>query len=238
MGWFNEDSIQALAYSAVTKESVDVSWNVALIAAAAAYEASKAYENEFAKNNRAPSEENGKAILNNALKGFIDNIVPELEDFDREKAKEDAKKQAEDALYKLGGIDPRKIVSKKTLEELNKERMNANREGYVVFEAPAEDMKEMENLLGVDQGILGSEHFIEVPEGMEHCAYCGRHYSFLDMASTGVAAHKGSFMKDVLTGKYGYINNVPRSNRAFNCYKCGKRAPFIIEFYWCPIYGG
>ncbi|KAG6843685.1 hypothetical protein H0H93_000350, partial [Arthromyces matolae] len=71
--------------------------------AAAAYEASKvlvfnAYENEFAKNNRAPSEENGKAILNNALKGFIDNVVPELEDFDREKAKKDAKKQAEDAL--------------------------------------------------------------------------------------------------------------------------------------------
>ncbi|KAG6816152.1 hypothetical protein H0H93_008483, partial [Arthromyces matolae] len=219
---------------------VDLSWTIALIAGAAAYEASKAYEKECAKNNRLPSDEIGREILNTASQAFIDNIVQANgpKDFDTVKAKYEAKKQAEDALAKLGGIDPRKIVSKEKLEELRKERMSMNREGYVLFEAPIEDMMELEKLLGIDPGTLGREHFIELPKGTEHCANCGRHYSFLDMASAGVAAHKGSFMKDVLTGKYGYIHNSPRSPRVFNCYKCGKKAPFIVEFYFCLIYWG
>lgn len=116
--------------------------------------------------------------------------------------------------------------------------LSEKHEGHIVFEAPDEDVREMEKLLGIAPGTLGSGHFMKIPQGLEHCANCGRHYSFLDMASTGVAVHKGTFMKDVLTGKYGHIYNVPRSSRTFNCYKCGKTAPFIVEAYWCPIYIG
>ncbi|KAG6907303.1 hypothetical protein DXG01_009467 [Tephrocybe rancida] len=169
---------------------------------AAAYAASKAYENEFAKN-RGLSAEIGKAILNTALQTFVESVAQAngSKDFDKEQAKEQAKKQAEDALENLGGIDPRKMVSRKKLEEFNKQNLSAKfSEGYVVFEAPDEDIKEMEKLLGIVPGTLGGGHFIKIPEGSEYCGDCGRHYSFLDIAGSGAAVHSGSFMKDVLTG--------------------------------------
>jgi len=71
-----------------------------LIAAAASYEAAKAWESHKEKNGEKPSHEKAKEIFAGVIGAFVDREVETrgLDFADREKAKHAAKKQAENAL--------------------------------------------------------------------------------------------------------------------------------------------
>ncbi|KIK03213.1 hypothetical protein K443DRAFT_676876, partial [Laccaria amethystina LaAM-08-1] len=70
-----------------------------LIAAAASYEAAKAYENHRAENGEPTSHAKAKEILAGFAGAFVDREVESkgLDYVDKEKAKYHAKKQAEEA---------------------------------------------------------------------------------------------------------------------------------------------
>lgn len=127
-------------------------------------------------------------------------------------------------------------MSKKTLDNL-KESAYAEQEGYVFYKAPAEDLRMMEKLLDLSPAALGGEHLVKLSKGSERCLQCGRHFSFLEVINAEISYHGTQLLRDVLMGKYGYINN-RRPPQMFNCYQCGKAADKPTPFYWCPIYGG
>ncbi|CAE6449798.1 hypothetical protein ACGC1H_005586 [Rhizoctonia solani] len=104
MGWFSDDSDQAQAYDQVTQRPHEASWTHELIAGAAAYEASKAYENHVAENGQPPDHEKAKEILAGITGAFIDREVESrgLDYIDRERAKRHAQEQAEQGLAQQG----------------------------------------------------------------------------------------------------------------------------------------
>ena len=63
MGWFSDDSDQAIAYDTVTNNPHKASWSHELIAGAASYEAAKAYENHLAQNGQPASHAEAKELL-------------------------------------------------------------------------------------------------------------------------------------------------------------------------------
>jgi len=92
MGWFNDDSDQAQAYEQVTNAPHKAELSHELIAAAASYEAAKAYEKHVAANGAPPSHEKAKEILAGFTGLFVDRIVETkgLDYVDKEKAKHQA----------------------------------------------------------------------------------------------------------------------------------------------------
>ncbi|KIW01686.1 uncharacterized protein PV09_06867 [Verruconis gallopava] len=104
MGWFDGSS-QEDAYNTVSGndnygQEHEPSKVHELIAGAAAYEAAKAYENHVSENGQPPSHEKAKEILAGFAGAFIDREAETkgLDFIDREKAKYDARRQAEQAL--------------------------------------------------------------------------------------------------------------------------------------------
>ncbi|KAE8342477.1 hypothetical protein BDV24DRAFT_130417 [Aspergillus arachidicola] len=75
-----------------------------LIAAAASYEAAKAYEKHVAVNGKPPSHEHAKELLAAVTGAFVDRTVETkgLDEIDVAKAKHDAKKHAQQALIESG----------------------------------------------------------------------------------------------------------------------------------------
>ncbi|KAF8206734.1 hypothetical protein K438DRAFT_1963048 [Mycena galopus ATCC 62051] len=112
-------------------------------------------------------------------------------------------------------VDPIKVVSKDQFDAA----VVAVYQNCERIETPAEDVQILENLLGLSPGTLGVSA-VGFPKGKEACRHCGRAFSFLDIAETGLQAHSKEFLVGVLTGKYGYIVNP--SPKSFNCHKCGK----------------
>ncbi|EJD53788.1 hypothetical protein AURDEDRAFT_119468 [Auricularia subglabra TFB-10046 SS5] len=104
MGWFSDDSDEAAAHSEVQGAPHQATLSHELIAAAASYEAAKAYEEHCAANGKPDSHEKAKEILAALSGAFIDNIVETkgLDYVDKERAKHDAKKRAESALADSG----------------------------------------------------------------------------------------------------------------------------------------
>ncbi|KAJ3555831.1 hypothetical protein NM688_g2362 [Phlebia brevispora] len=95
MGWFTDDSPEARAYSQVTNARTDehkASLSHELIAAAASYEAAKAYEEHCRRNGQPPSHEKAKEILAGFAGAFIDREVETkgLDFIDRERVKHHA----------------------------------------------------------------------------------------------------------------------------------------------------
>ncbi|KAF8892824.1 hypothetical protein CPB84DRAFT_1783638 [Gymnopilus junonius] len=240
MGWFNEDSKQFQAYDQVTKGESQASWTIELVAAGGSYAAAKAYEDYIAKNGSLPSKEKAQEIFLSASGAFIDQEVEKhsLKSIDKDAAKQSAKKQVGDAFEKLGGIDPRKILSRESFEQL-KTRLLKKEEGYVMVETPKEDLEAINNLLKLSPGTAASQNTaVKLPEGGQSCANCGRQYSILDIVSTGLGIHGSTFLKDIVLGKYGYVYN-PRGDKdvAFhNCYKCGTRSTSSFAYYTTPYY--
>ncbi|GBE87633.1 hypothetical protein SCP_1103100 [Sparassis crispa] len=103
MGWFSDDSSQADAYNQVTTgNKPEVSHE--LLAAAASFAAAKSYEDHVAKNGHPTSHAEAKELLAALSGGFIDRLV-ETKGFDlvdKEKAKRQAKEQAQEALANSG----------------------------------------------------------------------------------------------------------------------------------------
>ncbi|KAJ6008990.1 hypothetical protein N7522_004006 [Penicillium canescens] len=98
MGWFSDDSDQAAAYNEVVNAPHKAELSHELIAAAASYEAAKAYENHCAQNGTPDSHAKAKEILAALSGGFIDRFVETkgLDFVDKEKAKYYAKEQLYD----------------------------------------------------------------------------------------------------------------------------------------------
>ncbi|KAG9079548.1 hypothetical protein FRC06_007665 [Ceratobasidium sp. 370] len=99
MGWFSDDSDQAQAYEQVTQRPHEAQWSHELIAAAASYEAAKAYERHVAENGQPDSHEKAKEILAGLAGAFVDREVETrgLDFIDRERAKRQARQQAHQA---------------------------------------------------------------------------------------------------------------------------------------------
>ncbi|PPQ94019.1 hypothetical protein CVT25_009867 [Psilocybe cyanescens] len=95
MGWFDDDSDQAGAYDQVVNAPHKAALSHELIAAAASYEAAKAYEKHCEENGQPESHAKAKELLAAFSGAFVDRIVETkgLDFVDKEKAKHHAKQQ-------------------------------------------------------------------------------------------------------------------------------------------------
>ncbi|KAG6816158.1 hypothetical protein H0H87_008292 [Tephrocybe sp. NHM501043] len=100
MGWFSDDSEQAEAYNQVTNAPHKAALSHELIAAAASYEAAKAYEDHVAANGKPDSHAKAKEIFAGFAGAFVDRIVETkgLDFVDKERAKHQAHEHAQDQL--------------------------------------------------------------------------------------------------------------------------------------------
>ncbi|KAI1276479.1 hypothetical protein F5Y07DRAFT_408408 [Xylaria sp. FL0933] len=132
------------------------------------------------------------------------------------------------------GVNPKKIVTKEQFDAKIAELRKDSPDHVLLPETPADDARLMEELLEIEKGTLPnfSCRFVK---GAESCHKCGRHYSILDMAKTGLRFHSKQFLNDTIFGKHGgYVyNNVVQFHF---CYDCGEKAVAAMA-YWCPIYG-
>jgi len=98
MGIVRSDDQQgaADAYDQVNQAPHKAELSHELIAAAASYEAAKAYENHEANNGEAPSHQKAKELAAAAIGAFVDRTVETkgLDYVDAERAKRQAKEQA------------------------------------------------------------------------------------------------------------------------------------------------
>ncbi|KAL0062353.1 hypothetical protein AAF712_010764 [Marasmius tenuissimus] len=100
MGWFSDDSEQAQAYEEVKSAPHQAQLSHELIAAAASYEAAKAYEDHVAKNGPPDSHAKAKEIFAGLAGGFIDRIVETkgLDYVDTQRVKHQAHEHVEEQL--------------------------------------------------------------------------------------------------------------------------------------------
>jgi len=75
MGWFSDDSEQAQAYDTVTNAPHKAELSHELLAAAASYEAAKAYEKHVAANGAPDSHAKAKELIAAFGGAFIDRMV-------------------------------------------------------------------------------------------------------------------------------------------------------------------
>ncbi|PPQ98004.1 hypothetical protein CVT26_003066 [Gymnopilus dilepis] len=92
MGWFDHHEDD---YNQVVNAGHKAQLSHELIAAAAAYEAEKAYEKHCAQHGKPSSHEKAKEILAGLSAAFVDRIVETkgLDFVDKEKAKHEANKK-------------------------------------------------------------------------------------------------------------------------------------------------
>ncbi|KAJ6616345.1 cipC protein [Mycena sp. CBHHK59/15] len=98
MGWFSDDSDEAQAHAEFASGNHKASLSHEFIAAAASFEAAKAYEKHCAENGKPESHAKAKEILAGLAGAFIDREVESkgLDFIDKEKAKHEAKKRCEE----------------------------------------------------------------------------------------------------------------------------------------------
>ncbi|KAK7050598.1 1 concanamycin induced protein c [Favolaschia claudopus] len=107
MGWFHHESDEAKAYDEVVNAPHKAALSHELIAAAASYEAAKAYTKHCEENGKPQSHAKAKEILAGLTGAFVDRIVETkgLDAVDKEKAKHEAHKKNEAKLNEHGGFD-------------------------------------------------------------------------------------------------------------------------------------
>ncbi|KAJ4471125.1 hypothetical protein C8J55DRAFT_389739, partial [Lentinula edodes] len=95
MGFFHHESDEAQAYDQVVNAPHKAELSHELIAAAASYEAAKAYEKHCAENGKPDNHAKAKELLAAFSGAFVDRMVETkgLDFVDKEKAKHQAKKQ-------------------------------------------------------------------------------------------------------------------------------------------------
>ncbi|KAH7915615.1 hypothetical protein BJ138DRAFT_1176387 [Hygrophoropsis aurantiaca] len=105
--WFTHDSDEAKAHDQVTGgHSAKISHE--LIAAAASYEAAKAYEHHVAKNGKPANHQKAIELVAALTGGFIDRLAETkgMDEVDKQRAKHDASssanQRAQNALSKQG----------------------------------------------------------------------------------------------------------------------------------------
>ncbi|KAG5649038.1 hypothetical protein DXG03_000387 [Asterophora parasitica] len=105
MGIFHHESEQAQAYEQVVNAPHKASLSHELIAAAASYEAAKAYEKHVSANGAPENHAKAKEIFAGFAGAFIDHVVETkgLDFIDKKKAEHRAHEQAEEGLRLNGG---------------------------------------------------------------------------------------------------------------------------------------
>ncbi|KAJ8127644.1 hypothetical protein O1611_g5992 [Lasiodiplodia mahajangana] len=106
---------------------------------------------------------------------------------------------------------------------------------HTLVEMSDEEARLTEELLDIEKGTL-PKVTCRFEKGKEHCPNCGRHYSILDKAKTGLGAHGKKFMADTLLGKNGqYVWN--ETTQPHNCFSCDHPSPiqlwYINAYYGC-----
>ncbi|KAF9519794.1 hypothetical protein BS47DRAFT_1379056 [Hydnum rufescens UP504] len=103
MGWFDNDP-QVSEYNNAAEGGHHAKISHELIAAAASYEAAKAYENHKAANGQPDSHAKAKELLAGFAGAFVDREVETrgLNFVDKERAKHAAKERAHQALADSG----------------------------------------------------------------------------------------------------------------------------------------
>jgi len=104
MGWFEHGSDEHQAYEEVTNNRHKPELSHELLAGAASFEAAREYEKHVERNGAPPSHAMAKELLAGFTGAFIDREVETrgLDFYDKEKAKHQAKKRAEEALEESG----------------------------------------------------------------------------------------------------------------------------------------
>ncbi|KAJ7905155.1 hypothetical protein B0H13DRAFT_2334245 [Mycena leptocephala] len=105
MGWFSHDSEESNAWNtASAPETHKSKFTHELIAAAASYEAARAYEKHVEKNGKPASHDEAKALLAGFAGGFVDKLVETkgLDGIDAARAKHDAHEKAASKLANSG----------------------------------------------------------------------------------------------------------------------------------------
>ncbi|KAK6815906.1 Protein of unknown function DUF3759 [Aspergillus parasiticus SU-1] len=94
MGYFSDDSEQAIAWNAIN-DPHETEWSDELIGDAAAYQAANKYEEHVAANGKPASQAQAKEILRALAGASVDRIVETkgLDFIDTQKAKYLANKQ-------------------------------------------------------------------------------------------------------------------------------------------------
>lgn len=130
------------------------------------------------------------------------------------------------------GISPHKLVTKEKLAGLRQHLLDEDADHAVLPETPASDNRALAELLGVEAETV--PNFVcRFAKGGESCANCGRAFSILDMAKSGLKVHSKEFIKATIFGQHGYVfNNVPQLHE---CYDCGEKATSSMD-YGCPMY--
>ncbi|KAJ7485354.1 hypothetical protein FB451DRAFT_1168628 [Mycena latifolia] len=126
----------------------------------------------------------------------------------------------------MATIDVTKVVSKEQFDAKVAAFNFEDTAGRV--ETPAEEVQNLANLLGLSPGTVGGTA-AAFAKGGETCGHCGRAFTFLDIAETGLKAHSKEFLVDVMTGKHGYIVN--SGTQPFNCHNCGTKSTIGLRFY-------
>ncbi|KAJ6453532.1 hypothetical protein C8R45DRAFT_1038988 [Mycena sanguinolenta] len=100
MGFFHHESDEAQAYQEVTNAPHKAALSHELIAAAASYEAAKAYEKHCEKNGKPASHAQAKELLAGFAGAFIDHMVETkgLDAIDKQKAKRHANEKTEEVV--------------------------------------------------------------------------------------------------------------------------------------------
>ncbi|KAE8327015.1 hypothetical protein BDV39DRAFT_205426 [Aspergillus sergii] len=100
MVFFSDDSEQAIAWNEVNNAPDNAELTGELIAAAAAYEAAKVYENYVAAHGKPASEAQAKEILGGIVAIFVDRTVEtnSLDSIDAQRVKYDGRSQTWDII--------------------------------------------------------------------------------------------------------------------------------------------
>ncbi|KAI1144761.1 hypothetical protein F4825DRAFT_476058 [Nemania diffusa] len=127
----------------------------------------------------------------------------------------------------------RKYLTKEQFEARAAEMLKESATHKLV-EMSDEDARLMEELLDLEKDTL-PKFTCRFEKGTEHCPNCGRHYSVLDKAKTGLGIHDKKFMAEAVVGNRGdYVWN--EKTQPHNCYNCGH--PSIIQLWYAsPYYG-
>ncbi|KIM84851.1 hypothetical protein PILCRDRAFT_67324 [Piloderma croceum F 1598] len=104
MGWFHSESDEAQAHAELTNAPHKASVTHELLASGIAFEAAREYEKHVEKNGKPANHKAAVEILAALTGGLVDRIVETkgLDHIDKEKAKHQAKKRAEEKLAEAG----------------------------------------------------------------------------------------------------------------------------------------
>lgn len=92
------------------------------------------------------------------------------------------------------------------------------------------DVREIEKLLGIDEGAIGAP--LWVSGDTRHCAQCGRETNWLDIVSSALSeVHSRKVLARVILGDRKFVNiEAPRAIADLACHDCGAKITDLRSF--------